>query len=468
MSKSKPKIAELEITGLAHKGLAVGRTDDGMVVFVNDAVPGDRVQVMLTRKRKGAWFAHLISILRHSIHRTEPVCSHFGICGGCSWQNLNYSEQLKQKETLVRDALCRIGKISDQLIESILPALHTEYYRNKMEYTFSNYRWLTELEISQSDQIVNQKALGFHRPGNFNKIVDIHKCHLQIDSTNSIRNFIRDYSLKLNLEFYDIKLQQGLLRNVIIKSNSKSEIMCILVFHYEDQNSIKGFVKHLHTEFPEIVSIYYVINPKKNDSYFDLNFIKLFGLDYLTEYLDHAKFLIGPKSFFQTNPEQAARLYQIVLEFCDLKGNEIIYDLYCGVGSIGIYLAKNAFKVIGIEEVKEAIDDARINARENDLENCHFYISDAKDIDALELQKNHGKPDVLIVDPPRAGLHLSVVNQILSLSPAKLVYVSCNPATQARDILLLSEKYLVKRIKPVDMFPHTNHVESVALLSLQK
>jgi 23S rRNA (uracil1939-C5)-methyltransferase len=468
MSNTKTKIVEIELTGLAHKGAAVGRTDEGLVVFVKDAVPGDRVKAMLTKKRKGTWTANLLEIIRRSEQRTQAICQHFGICGGCSWQNLKYAEQLRQKEILVKDAICRIGKVEPERVESILPALHTEYYRNKMEYTFSCYRWLTEEEIQDSNEMIDQKALGLHRPGHFNKVVDIQTCYLQMDSTNKIRNFIRDYSIERQLEFYDIKQQKGFLRNVIFKSNSKAEMMCILVFHEEKPEIIVDFTSVLRSNFPEIVSMYYVINPKKNDSYFDLTFHKVFGLDYLSEHLDHARFLIGPKSFFQTNPEQAARLYKLVGEFANLKGHEVVYDLYCGVGSIGIYLAKNASRVIGIEEIPEAINDANLNAAENDLTNCHFYVSDTKDIKLQDLIKTHGQPDIIIVDPPRAGMHGKVIEQLLDLSSEKIIYVSCNPATQARDIQLLHAKYQVEKVKPVDMFPHTNHVEAVALLSLRK
>lgn len=465
-SFKKPKIVEVEITGLAHKGAAVGRTDDGIVVFVNEAVPGDRVRVTLTRKRKGVWFAHTEAIIRLSAQRKQAVCQHFGICGGCSWQNLEYAEQLNQKEKLVRDALIRIGKVADVLIEKILPAARTEYYRNKLEYTFSNNRWLTKEEIDRAQKPEDLLALGFHRPGIFYKIVDIEKCHLQIDSSNQIRNFIKNFAIREKLEFYDIRNQKGFLRNLIIKSNSRNQIMCILVFGYEDEANISKLLRELTSNFKEIISIYSVINSKKNDSYFDLSFHKLFGEDYLTEQLDHAKFLIGPKSFFQTNPEQAAALYQLVADYADLKGSEIVFDWYCGVGSIGIYLAKNSAKVIGVEEIAEAIEDAKLNAKENALDNCHFFVTDAKDADINGLTQQFGFPDLLVVDPPRAGVHPNVIEQIIQLHPPKLIYVSCNPATQARDIQLLSTHYKVEKIKPVDMFPHTNHVESVALLTL--
>lgn len=464
----KPKIVEIEITGLAHKGAAVGRTDEGLVVFVRDAVPGDRVKASLDKKRKGTWHARLEEIIRYSTHRNKAICQHFGICGGCSWQNLDYAEQLQQKEKMVKDALIRIGKVADFLIEPILPAPQTELYRNKLEYTFSNNRWLTKDEMDQVKNPEDLLALGFHRPGIYYKIVDIQKCHLQIDSTNQIRNFIKKLSIQEKLSFYDIKNQTGFLRNLIIKSNTQNEIMCILVLSENDEQIISMFVEQLRANFKEIISIYKVINAKKNDSYLDLTFDKVYGEDYLTENLDHAKFLIGPKSFFQTNPKQAAALYRLVAEYADLKGDEVIYDWYCGVGSIGIFLAKNAGTVIGVEEVAEAIEDAKLNAKANALDNCHFYVTDAKDIDIENIIEKHGAPDLIVVDPPRAGMHPNVIEQIIQMHPPKLIYVSCNPATQARDIQLLSTHYKVEKIKPVDMFPHTNHVESVALLSYLK
>jgi 23S rRNA (uracil1939-C5)-methyltransferase len=466
MSRTKPKIVELEITGLAHKGAAVGKTDDGMVVFVRDAVPGDRVKALLNKKRKGTWHGYLEEIIRYSDQRTKAVCKHFGICGGCSWQNLAYTEQLHQKEKMVRDSLTRIGKVANEIIEEILPAPFTEYYRNKLEYTFSKNRWLTKVELENAGTALSNNALGFHRPGIFHKIVDIEKCYLQNDYSNHIRNFVREHAIRESLEFYDIKNQKGFLRNLIIKSNTKNEIMCIIVFGYEDEDASTKLIKDLISKFPEIISLHQVINTKKNDSYFDLSFQKVYGEDYLLENLDHAKFLIGPKSFFQTNPKQTAALYGLVAEYASLKGTETVYDWYCGVGSIGIYLANNANKIIGVDEIAEAIHDAEQNAKVNELDNCHFYITDAKDADIDGIIEKHGRPDVLIVDPPRAGMHPNVINQIIHLQPSKLIYVSCNPATQARDILLLSTHYKIEKIKPVDMFPHTNHVESVALLSL--
>lgn len=467
MSPSKNKIVEVEISGIAHKGAAVGRTDEGMVVFVEGVIPGDRVQVELKRKRKGSWQGHLLQIIRSSKYRINPVCSHFGICGGCSWQNLDYREQLQQKETLVKDVLTRIAKVQPELIEPIFPATNTEFYRNKLEFTFSKYKWLTAEQLNQELAAEDKLALGFHRPGNFTKIVDIEKCYLQSELSNEIRNWIKEYSIKKTLSFYDIKEQTGFLRNLIIRSNAKNEYLCILSIGHEDTSAVFELSEELKQRFNQIKSFYVILNSKKNDSLFDLSFQKIFGDVYLTEYLDHVKFLIGPKSFFQTNSQQAITLYRIVAEFANLSGAEVIYDLYCGVGSIGIYLAAKAAVVVGVEEIAEAIEDAKLNARINELSNCHFYVSDTKNINLESIIEKHGCPDLIIVDPPRVGLHEEVIEKIIGLKAIKLIYVSCNPATQARDLLLLNEAYEIVKIKPVDMFPHTNHIESVALLSLR-
>ncbi|MEI2696459.1 MAG: 23S rRNA (uracil(1939)-C(5))-methyltransferase RlmD [Saprospiraceae bacterium] len=468
MKKKSIRREIVHVTGIAHKGTAVGRTAEGLVVFVDHAIPGDQVEVILTKKRKGVWQGKTETILMPSPHRVEPVCAHFGICGGCSWQHLNYPEQLNQKQTVVYDALTRIAKIDQALFEPILGASQTEFYRNKLEFTFSNKRWLTEEELHTELAASDKLALGFHRPGNFNKVVDIQKCYLQSDRSNDIRNFIKDFAVQQEWDFYNIHEQKGYLRNLIIRSNSQNNIMCILVTAFDDHEKLDALLEVLPKKFPEIVSFYKVINPKRNDSLFDLNFVKVFGQDYLTEQMDHVNFLIGPKSFFQTNTSQATELYRIVKDFCSLKGTETVYDWYCGVGSIGIYLANSARQIVGVDEIGEAIEDARLNADANQLLNCQFFHSDAKDISIENLVASFGKPDVVIVDPPRAGLHEKVIEHLKQLKPETLVYVSCNPGTQARDLALLKENYQVIKIKPVDLFPHTNHIESVALLSLHK
>jgi 23S rRNA (uracil1939-C5)-methyltransferase len=467
VSRKKLKQVELEITGIAHKGAAVGRTADGMVVFIKDVVPGDRVSALLTKKLKGTWQGRLEEIIRPSTFRIQPDCKHFGVCGGCSWQQLDYNHQLIHKEKLVADSLIRIGKINPEKIESILPAPEIFFYRNKLEFTFSTQKWFEEKKVD-NDSNESREALGFHRPGIFYKVVDIEKCHLQIDISNNIRNELRSWCLKNKIAFYNIRNHEGILRNLIIRSNTEGQIMCILIIASPVSEIIKQLIDHLTSNYKEIVSFYTIVNEKMNDSYYDLTYQKHFGEDYLTQQLNHVKFLIGPKSFFQPNPGQAANLYSQVAAFAQLTGKEIVYDWYCGVGSIGIYLAKNAARVIGIEEIPEAINDAHLNADANGLDNCYFEVCSTDNINIENMIQQHGSPDVMIVDPPRAGMNPLVIEHIKQLKPLRLIYVSCNPATQARDILLLSEFYQTEKVKPVDMFPHTNHVESVALLSLQE
>lgn len=462
------KEVEISVTAIAHDGSAIGRTDEGMVVFVEGAVPGDRAAVQLLRKRKGSWNGRVVKLLEESPHRVEPMCKHFGVCGGCSWQHLNYNEQIRQKENIVYEAIRRIAKINDVIFLPIKSAEHISYYRNKLEYTFSAYRWLTKEELSDPEQESFYPSLGFHRPGNFSKIVNIEHCHLQGSVSNEIRNFVRQFTVDRKFPFYDIKKHVGFLRNLIIRSNQQGEIMCILVFGENQSEKIQELCLALTDSFSQIKSLYIVINEKWNDSLFDQKFIKVYGDEFLTESLGHVKFLISPKSFFQTNTRQAEVLYNIVAEFARLSGSETVLDLYCGVGSIGIFLAVNAAKVIGVEAIAEAIEDAKVNARENQLQNCHFVVSDAKEMALSSLSHQFGKIDVVIVDPPRAGLHEDVCANLLELEAETIVYVSCNPSTQARDLSLLSKKYQLLKIQAVDLFPHTNHVESVALLSLQK
>lgn len=466
--KKSIKLVDVTITAIAHNGLAIGRNDEGMVVFVENAVPGDKVTVQLSRKRKGSWNGRAIKLLEASAHRTQAMCKHFGVCGGCSWQNLDYNEQIRQKENIVYDAIRRIAKITDAIFLPIKGAEHNSYYRNKLEYTFSAFRWLNQEELQDPTQKSFYPSLGFHRPGNFSKIVDIQHCHLQAEPSNEIRNFVRQYTIEHNHPYYDIKKHEGFLRNLIIRSNKQGQIMCILVFGENRKQEIDDLVATLQKSFSAISSIYKVINEKWNDSLFDQTFVKVYGDDYLIETLGHVKFLISPKSFFQTNTRQAEELYKIVAEFANLNGNETVLDLYCGVGSIGIYLASKALKVIGVETIAEAIEDAKLNSRENQLENCHFLVSDAKEISLEALEQQFGIIDVVIVDPPRAGLHEGVCTNLLQFAAKTIVYVSCNPSTQARDLAILSQKYRLEKIQAVDLFPHTNHVESVALLSLQK
>ncbi|MBK7797960.1 MAG: 23S rRNA (uracil(1939)-C(5))-methyltransferase RlmD [Saprospiraceae bacterium] len=464
MARKSIKTVELNITGVGHKGMAIGRTPEGMVVFVKGGIPGQKALVSLSKKRKGVWQGRIEEILEESAHQVPAFCSHFGICGGCSWQSLDYSEQLRQKEILVRDALIRIAKVEQTSFEPILAAPDQKYYRNKLEFTFSTHRWLSREEIDNDQSKLNKNALGFHRPESFDKVVDINQCFLQDEISNQIRNEVRSYSLQNGLSFYDIRTHSGLLRNMIIRTNMKSEVMMVLSASEYDHDKILPLFNHLQNQFPKIISAHLAINIKKNDSWFDLECKKIFGLESLPETLDHVHFNIGPKSFFQTNTRQTVNLYKLIEEYAQLSGSEIVFDVYCGVGSIGIFLARHASKVIGIEEIPAAIEDAQKNAQINHQDNLVFHTGDARALLNEEMIQNYGIPDVLVVDPPRVGLHPEVVQSILKFAPKRIVYVSCNPATQARDIALMNESYYVKKIRPVDMFPHTNHVEAVALL----
>ncbi|MCC6752538.1 MAG: 23S rRNA (uracil(1939)-C(5))-methyltransferase RlmD [Saprospiraceae bacterium] len=465
MRKNKPqKTVRANITGIAHNGMSVGRTPEGMVVFVERGAPGDVADVLLSHKRKGSWYGRIEQLVEPSAHRTEPHCAHFGHCGGCSWQHISYGEQLRQKERWVLDALQRIAKIESPPLEPILPADETQYYRNKLEFSFSTSRWY-EVPGSAAEEGAGG-ALGFHRPGNFNKVIDISHCHHQGGDSNAIRNFVRNYAQTHSLDFYDIRRHEGLLRSLMLRSNLRGDFMCILTIGKEDPEKIAPMVEAMREAFPSICSMYTVYNPRQNDSLYGLRFQKISGDAYLTESLHHADFLIGPSSFFQTNSRQAANLFKLVESYCSLTGKEHVLDLYCGVGSIGIYLARNAARITGVETVPEAIDDARRNAAANALSNCQYHVAQAEQLNLPGWVKNNGVPDIVVVDPPRLGLHQKVCTELLEVAPQKIVYVSCNPSTQARDIEWLAPRYQVQSVRPVDMFPHTNHVESVALLSL--
>lgn len=462
--KRKQKIIEgLEITGIADKGKAIGR-HEGKVVFVDGAVPGDLVDVRVIRKKKGHEMAVVEQFHRYSEDRVEAVCSHFGICGGCKWQHLAYEVQLKHKAQIVEDALKRIGKLEIGETRPILAAPETEYYRNKLEFSFSNKRWITQEEVDAGTEIEQRNALGFHRPGAFDKIVDIEHCYLQADPSNQIRNAIRTFALEHDYPFFAIKAQEGLLRNMIVRTSSLGEIMLIISLYYEDEQKRIALLEMLETRFPEITSLHYVINQKGNDTILDQDIICYKGPGFIYEALGHTRFKVGPKSFFQTNTKQALNLYETVVALADLKGHENVYDLYTGIGSIACFVADKCAQITGIEEVEAAIEDARENAALNKLENTSFYAGDVKDILNPSFIENHGKPDLVITDPPRAGMHKDVVQTLLSLNPDRIVYVSCNPATQARDLNLMSEQYEVLISQAVDMFPHTHHIENVVLL----
>ncbi len=464
--KKLPIIEHLEITDIAAEGMAIAKSGN-MVVFVPSMIPGDIADIQITRKRKKFMTGYPVRIVKESDQRVKPFCKHFGVCGGCKWQNLPYAKQLEFKQKQVADSLQRIGKIEFLEISPIIGSKQQQYYRNKLEYTFSERRWLSNEEIKRVDQVHERKALGFHIPGKFDRILDIHECFLQQDLSNRIRNAIREYTLIHDFDYYDQATNKGFLRNLIIRNTQIGEWMVVLVFEHDEAKAIKELMEFICIEFPEINSLAYVINSKVNDTIQDLD-IKLFsGRDHIIEKINDLKFKIGTKSFFQTNTLQAKELYQVVAKFADLSGEELVYDLYTGTGTIACYIAKECRKVIGIEYIKAAVEDAKTNAELNGFHNAEFYAGDLNNILNNAFIEKNGKPDVIITDPPRAGMHPDVVKTILDILPSSIVYVSCNPATQARDINLMSEKYKIIAVQPVDMFPHTHHVENVVALRMK-
>lgn len=462
--KKLPVLEQVEISDAVSGGKALGKLPDGMVVFVNRAVPGDIVDVQLTKKKKNFLEGFPVKFHHFSQKRIKPFCAHFSICGGCRWQNMSYQDQLFYKQKQVVDALERIGKLQLPEIEPILPSPATRYYRNKLEFNFSHSRWLTPDEIEKEDQITDRKGLGFHVGGRFDKIVDVQHCYLQPNPSNQIRLAIKDFALKNDYSFYNLVKHEGYMRTIIIRTSTLSEVMLIVVFAYEDTFKRKALLDYLVEKFPEITSLFYVINTKLNEVITDLEVNLYAGRDHIFEQMGDLKFKIGPKSFYQTNPEQAHELYKLVARFADIRPDETVYDLYTGTGTIAIFVARQAQKVIGIEYVPEAIEDARINAGINGIANTFFFAGDMKNILKTDFVEQNGSPDVLITDPPRAGMHPDAVETILKAKPARIVYVSCNPTTQARDLGLLSHDYQVQKVQPVDMFPQTHHVENVVLL----
>ncbi len=461
--KQLPLIENAEITEVAAEGKALAKVD-GLAVFVPYAVPGDVADIQLFRKRSSFAEGRVVKFRKYSEKRINALCSHFGICGGCKWQMLPYAEQLKWKQKQVEDNLTRIGKVELPEISPILGAPETIFYRNKLEFTFSSKRWLTEEELSSSEDFKQMNGLGFHIPGMFDKVLDIDTCWLQSDVSNRIRNSVREFCLENGYSFFDLRKQEGLMRTLMIRTASTGELMVIVVFFYEDKEKIEKLLRFLMDEFPEITSLLYVINPKANDTITDREVFVGYGNDYIYEEMEGLRFKIGPKSFYQTNSRQAYNLYKVARDFAALTGHEMVYDLYTGTGTIANFVAKNAAKVIGIEYVAEAIEDAEANSRLNGIENTLFFAGDMKDVLTESFLAKHGRPDVVITDPPRAGMHDDVIKTILSASPKRVVYVSCNPATQARDVNLLDTDYRVVGVQPVDMFPHTHHVENVVLL----
>ena len=453
----------VEIIDVAAEGKAIAKVD-GLTVFVPFVIPGDVVDIQTYRKRKSFAEGRVVRFVKHSPDRIEPVCEHFGVCGGCKWQMLPYELQLKHKQQQVVDNLTRIGKVELPEILPIMGAPETTFYRNKLEFTFSNKRWLTEEEIGSEKEFTKMNALGFHIPGMFDKVLDINKCWLQTDASNEIRNSVRKFCLENNFTFFDLREQNGLMRTLIIRTSSTGELMVIVVFFEDDEKKRTMLMKHLADTFPEITSLLYIINSKKNDTITDQEVITWSGNDCMYEEMEGLKFKIGPKSFYQTNSAQAYNLYKVTRDFAQLSETDLVYDLYTGTGTIANFVARNVAKVVGIEYVEEAIEDAKANSLANGIDNTLFYAGDMKDILNQEFILEHGRPDVLITDPPRAGMHTDVVEAILFANPKRIVYVSCNPATQARDINLLDANYRVTRVQPVDMFPHTHHVENVVLL----
>ena len=464
--KPLPLLRDIEITGYAAEGKALARVDD-IVVFVPYAVPGDVVDLQVRRKKHSFMEAEIVSINKPSPLRTEPFCQHFGVCGGCKWQHVPYEEQLRMKQQQVFDQLTRIGKVELPEFRPILGSVKTREYRNKLDYGCANKRWLTSAELKDESLEKNVPAIGFHITGAFDKILPIEKCHLMDDLHNEIRNEIRDYAIKQGISFFDLRQQTGLLRDVIIRNSNTGEWLVIIQFHYDEtggEKEAKDLLQHVADKFPQITSLMYLDNQKCNDTIGDQEILVFKGNDHIFETMEDLRFKVGPKSFYQTNTEQAYHLYSVARELAGLTGNELVYDLYTGTGTIANFVAKKARKVIGIEYVPEAIEDAKVNSEINGIENTLFFAGDMKDILNDEFISTYGRPDVIITDPPRAGMHPDVVQTILRAAPQRIVYVSCNPATQARDLQAMDSQYKVSAVQPVDMFPHTPHVENVVLL----
>jgi 23S rRNA (uracil1939-C5)-methyltransferase len=454
----------IEVTDAAAKGKTIAKSPDGRVIFLSNAVPGDIVDIQTGKKRKAYFEGKAIKFHKLSKRRTEPVCAHFENCGGCKWQHMKYEDQLFFKEKEVTNNLIRIGHLELPEITPILGCDKQYFYRNKMEFSFSSSRWLTYEEINSEDEIDNRNACGFHIAGMWDKILDVEKCHLQEEPSNKIRNFIKNFGIDNNLEFYNPRAQEGLLRTIMVRISSNGEIMVVIQFFKENVAKRELLLKAIAEKFPNITSLQYIINSKGNDSIYDQDIILFKGRDHIFEEMEGLKFKINAKSFYQTNSYQAYELYKITRNFANLTGNELIYDLYTGTGTIAQFVAKEAKKVVGVESVPEAILDAKENAKNNKIDNVDFFVGDMKDVFTDEFIKQNGQPDIIITDPPREGMHKKVVEQILKIEPNRIVYVSCNSATQARDLEILNPKYKIIKTQAVDMFPQTHHVETVVLL----
>lgn len=464
--KELPLLEKVTITDVAAEGKALAKVND-LVIFVPYVVPGDVVDLQIKRKKNHYAEAVAVKFHEYSPERAEPFCQHYGVCGGCKWQCLSYENQIKYKQKQVFDNLTRIGKVELPEFMPILGSEKTRFYRNKLEFTFSNKRWLTEEEVKQDVKYDQMNAVGFHIPGAFDKVLAIEKCWLQDGISNQIRNAIRDYAYAHELEFFNLRTQEGMLRNMMVRTSSTGELMVLLqckIVNDTQLAQMKELLQYVGDTFPQITSLLYVINNKCNDTIGDLDVEVFKGNDHIYEEMEGLRFKVGPKSFYQTNSEQAYNLYKVARDFAGLTGNELVYDLYTGTGTIANFVARRARKVVGIEYVPEAIEDAKVNSQINGIENTLFYAGDMKDILTQDFINEHGRPDVIITDPPRAGMHNDVIDVLLFAEPRRIVYVSCNPATQARDLQLLDAKYKVTAVQPVDMFPHTHHVENVVLL----
>lgn len=464
--KEQPLLQDIEITDVAAEGNAIAKVDK-LVVFVPYGAPGDIADIKITRKKHSYAEGHIAEMKRPSPIRVEPKCEHFGLCGGCRWQHLPYEFQISAKQKQVKDALDRIAKVEYPEILPILGSENIYGYRNKMEYTFSNKSWLTYEQMRSGEEFPDRDAAGFHIPGAFDKVLDIKRCHLQDDLGNKIRLFVKQYCKDNNLPFYDLRGQQGFIRTLMIRIASTGEVMVVVVVGEDNKDALTGLMNSLVENFPEITSLHYVVNLKVNDSIADQDVILYAGKPYIEEEMEGLRFRVGPKSFYQTNSKQAYTLYKVTRDFAELTGSELVYDLYTGTGTIANFVSREASKVIGIEYVEDAIRDARINSEANGVTNTEFYAGDMKDVLTDEFVAEHGRPDVMIVDPPRVGMHGDVVEVIRNAHPRRIVYVSCNPATQARDLQLLYDLYRIDAVQPVDMFPHTHHVENVVKLTLR-
>ena len=462
-NKTQEIIENVEVIDIADDGRALGRVSD-LAIFVTHAVPGDIVDVRVTRKRKRYVEGVVARYSKFSQWRVEPFCNNFAVCGGCKWQDFEYGQQLAFKHKNISDCFTRIGKLEIPRIAPVLAAQQTIYYRNKLEFTFSSNRWLTDEDIQSDVEIANRNALGFHIPGRFDKVLDVDFCYLQPDPSNAIRNATRDFALQENMPFYDLRNHQGFLRTMIIRTSSTGELMIIVCFKYEDSTMREKLLNFLWKSFPEATSLMYVINPKLNDSIADLEINTHMGKPFIMEEMEGLKFKLGPKSFYQTNSVQAYELYKVIRNFAELTGNEIVYDLYTGIGSIANFIARGAKRVIGVESIDQAVEDAKYNSAINNIYNTSFYAGDMKDVFNMEFIQKHGTPDVVVFDPPRAGIHANAIEAMLLAKPVKVIYASCNPSSQARDLALMQEYYRITAVQPVDMFPHTHHVENVVRL----